>query len=354
MALIPVDTTGIAAGDTLVWDGSKLIPGPASVLPVIGADLVDLGTPVDGKTGIVRLGSGDDVHEEIFIGDGSNWIGRERVILTTTDSWAMDLSRCPIANFANAWAKFSGGVGWQILGGRTALRSSTTLPTGTINVKDWIGYGGAIPASGTVFIRDQLITFTGVVTTPGAMQLTGCTGGTGTFPADITPVIPATIANYGGGDSGGWGTMVVPLDRCDELYDAGFVLEERANCWVNGSCDLKRMTIAPHYLNYDLGEDMGAAANYPRPNLPPIAGMLGPGIQLQGPPYDMAGYTVPGSHNRADERGFEQRHAAWTAWASADPTKRFLLPTLYGKMETGAQDNGEVYGYTLRVRWVSP
>jgi hypothetical protein len=327
----------------------QLVEAPAKLI----ASAATLGD-YDTQPGVMRIGAGADTHEEEFRWNAAEgrWIGLERVVLTTTDSWAMDLSRCPIVRFANAWAKFSGGVGWQAKGPRTGLRSAVTLPTGTINIAD--PSGGALASSGQVLIRDQLVTFGGVVTTPGAMQLTGCSGGTGSFPADLTPVIPWSSGAIGGGDPGGWGTTVTPLDRVSDLWTAGFRLEERANAWLNGSCDLFAMEVAPFFFNYNLDESMGSNALYAFPNLPPVAGMLGPGLKLTGPAYDMAGFDPPGEQSVQIERGFEMRHASWTAWTAGTPTKRFLSPVLYGRMPSGAQDNGQVYGWTHRMRWVTP
>lgn len=353
--LPPSHTKSIAR--TIPWNGGPLIAGGGGgtvldAAPRIGASLIDLnaaGTPGDGQVGLVRIGE----HEEEFVFNATlgKWVGKEYASLTTTDSWALDFSRAPLAAFRNAWCKFSGGVGWEVRGPQTKLRSAVTLPAATINIADPVN--GSLDTAGQVLIRDQLVTYTGVSGASGAMQLTGCSGGSGTFPADSTPVIPFA-STQGGGDPGGWGTTVTPLDHVGELWAAGFRLQERANAWINGSVDLVSMSVAPFYLNYNLGEDMGAAAAYPSANNAPVAGMLGPGLTLTGPAYDMGGFSAPGNHDRRSERGFEMRSAEWTNWAASAPTKRFLVPVLYGKMNSAAaNDNGEVYGWTHRLRWVS-
>lgn len=297
----------------------------------------------DGQDGTARVGTDPDQHEEYFTWNAPlhRWIGKEMVTMSTDDAWALDLSRQPIAAFQNTWARFNGGVGWYRNGPRAFLRSATTLPSATINIStNEEPDANLLAPAGQVLIRNQLVSYTGYVTTVGARQLTGCTGGSGTFPANITPVIPYGAAS--GGDYGGWGTTVNPIDRVVDLWNIGARLKERARAWLNGSQDNYAMTVAPYYLNQNLSDDF----NYPGLSSPP-AGGLGFGVSLTGPALPLSG----GAGVRIDERAFNQYSTGWTAFAAGAPAKRILIPILYGKMPAAAQDAGEVYGYTLTHRW---
>jgi hypothetical protein len=311
----------------------------------------------DGQDGVLRIGTAPDDHEEYFKWNASSgkWIGSKVYpIITTDDAWALDLSRQPMVNFQNAWIRFNGGVGWYRNGPRAFLRSALTLPAvgasiGTINIStneepDANGFATA----GQVLIRDNLITYTGYTTTVGARALTGCTYTSGssvgvTLPATYTPVIPYGAGT--GGDYGGWGTTVVPLDHVAEMWSAGFRLQERCRTWINGSQDGYAMTVAPYYHATDLNVDF----NYPGLFTPNPADGIGFGTAITGPAVPMSG----GAGVRIDERGFAQRSFGWTDWVAGTPAGRVLRATLYGKMPAAATDAGEVYGYTLELRWTS-
>lgn len=303
--------------------GSRAAGGGSSQPPTIATTKAGLGAPTNGKVGIIRLGTYPDVREVEFVGDGTRWIAtREHVMISQADAWGMDLSNRSLASFRNAYVRFYSGLPYGKA--MSFLSTSYTAGSATMNVNN----AAAFAASGTVKLRDQTITYTGKT----ANTLTGCSGGAGTFPIDVTQVIQ--------GEIGGWGTEVVPLDRVGEMYAAGFTLEEKANAYLNGSADLVSMTVKPYYFNYDPADDI---------TMPPDApsGGLGLGVGLTGPA------TPGGASNRAVERNFTYTQSAWTAFAATAPSKRYLIAALYGQMNSaGANDNGEVYGYALRLRWV--
>jgi hypothetical protein len=344
------DTGRDAVGGSGDYDSEGDNPGGGAsgpMPPTVGADLTELGDgDYDGQVGIIRVGTNPDDMEELFTwnADVERWIGAPHTVMTSDDTWAMDMSRQPIAAFDNAWARFNGGVGWYRNGIRGHVRhavagtavsiAGATIPIGPYD-------GEVFPNGGQVLIRGQLITYTGYTSTGGSEALTGCSGGSGTVPGQYTPVIP--YSGGAGGDLGGFGTSVVPLDHVSEMYDAGFTLEERCWGWLNGGQDSSVMDVAPWYLNRDLADDF----SYPgTSDAPGAAGLSGPGILLTGP-------GDPLSAQRGLERAFEFFSTDWTAFAPAEPTKRVLIPLLFGKMASGAKDNGECYGYTLQLRWVA-
>lgn len=329
--------------------------------PKIAANLAGLGSgSYDGQVGIIRIGAYPDITSEEFIwsATASRWIGTtEHVVMVSDDAWAIDMARQPRAALTG-WTRFNGGVGWELSGPHAQVRTDVTLPApgGIINTESPLGATIAdLQPAGQVLIREVLVTYTGrVVDAAQNGHLTGCTNAAGddgkTFKAGMDAVIPYAAGIFGGGDPGGWGVSVFPMDRVGEMWAAGFRLQERMNAWMNGSVDLKYMDIAPWYINRDLADDYDAPSLF----VPPPAGMLGPGIALRGPAYDIGAYTVPGSHKVYDERGFEMRRGGWSDWVAAAPVKRVLIPVLYGKMQAGALSHGETYAVTLALRWVSP
>lgn len=336
--------------------------------PKIASTLAGLGSGAyDGHVGIIRIGTWPDQREETFIWNGtsSKWIGtREYVVLSALDAWAMDWSRSPLALVRNKWARPSGGVSFQIIGPRAYLVSDITLPIsgGDLITKAPSFVANAFDAAGQVLLRDALLTYSSY--TVGSTDSTGTTvtfhGVTSqsyndgfTYYGGHTPVIPYGAA--AGGDQGGWGTSVQSLDRVGEMWAAGFRLEERLDGFFNGTTDLTSVQFAPFYLNTNVNEDLGAQANYPGifKNAEDVPNLLGPGVTVTGPAYDMGGYTVPGDHFPYSERGFERRTTAWTPWAATAPTKRILTPILYGKHNSAAKGTGETYSLNLMLRWVS-
>lgn len=332
--------------------------------PKIAQTLAGLGSGVyDGQVGIIRLGAYPDVHTEEFLWSSADnkWIGtQEYIVLSALDGWAMDWSRQPLSRTRSKWCRPNGGVSWQIVGQNGSLVSDVTLPQASIQIEVNAGTGGDWAAVGQFLLRDVLIDYTGYTIDDAThVTFTGCTN----LPANDgrtfdgtnhTAAIP--FSSQGGGDQGGWGTAVQLLDRAAEMWTAGFRLEERLDGFFNGTTDLTAVEFAPFYLNADLGEDLGAAANFPGPDrtADQVPGLLGPGVIVTGPAYDMAGYTAPGSHKAHLERGFERRTTAWTAWSAAAPTKRILQPILYARHAAATKSNGECYSVNLSLRWVSP
>lgn len=329
--------------------------------PVIASTLAGLGVgDYDGHVGIIRIGTYPDIHTEEFIWNDSTerWIGTvEHMVMTTDDAWAIDMSRQPATAFDSVWSRFNGGVGWEIAGHRAKLRTATTLPDATIDfTMDSNHVVADFATTGQFLLRDALVTYTGITPDGGSPTtmgtFTGCTNNA-FFNGKACYALYDAIIPYGAsnaGDPGGWGASVFPLDRVGDMWTAGFRLQEKMNAWINGSTDLKYMEIAPWYINRNFDEDY----DKPALNQPPRTGMLGPGLTLRGPAYDMGGYTKPGDHNKTSERGMEMRFDGWNDWVAATPTKRVLIPVLYGRMEGGAKDNGETYAVSLALRWVSP
>lgn len=329
--------------------------------PKIGASLAALGIgQYDGHKAHLRIGSGVDASIEEFLWDSSarsglgGWVGAdEHVVMECDDAWALDWSRQPLSAIRNAWARPNGGVSWQHVGTASFLRANLTIPaSGSFEILAADYALDNYPPAGQVSMRGNIISYTGKVTTPGAKKLTGCLLVMGTpgvtMTAINTPIIPYAPATGGGGDAGGWGTTVLPLDHAGEMWAAGFRLEERMHAWMCGSIDFKRLSIAPFYLNYNPGEDF----SYPRLDQPPVAGMLGPGITILGTDLPQPG--IGQGTYVSEERAMKWAQVNWTTWAPTAPTKRVLIPVLYGKMPADAEDNGQAYGVTLALRWVQP
>lgn len=314
----------------------------------------------DGHVGIVRIGTYPDQHEEQFVWNATTakWVGsREYVVLSALDAWAMDFSRSPLSLVRNKWARPSGGVGWQIVGPRAQITSDVTLPQATIPFNAGNDGFGNFDPSGQILLRDALVTYTSITYSAGLTVGTfnGCTNAGINdgrfFDAQHTPIIP--FSANAGGDEGGWGTASITLDRVGDLWAAGFRLEERLDGNFNGTTDEKAVQFAPFYLNTDLGQDLGSATEYPSmfKSADQISNLIGPGVTVTGPAYDLGGYTQPGSHNAREERGFERRTTAWTPWAASAPTKRFLTPLIYAKHAIDTKSTGETYSLNLMLRW---
>lgn len=342
--------------------------------PKISATLAGLGSgQYDGHVGIVRIGSGVDAFVEEFLWDSSaragagGWIGKgEHVVMDCVDAWALDWTRQPISSVRGAWIRPNGGVGWARSGAAAILKNDVTIPSdgSTFHFDIYDYSANTLPPSGNLTARGNTYIYTGVSGAAGSKQITGVTlqfgtpgvthkGGSdpGDYRTGVTPIIPYAPTLGGGGDPGGWGTNVRIMDRVGEMWAAGFRLQERIHAWMNGSQDFKSLTIAPFYLNYNLDEDF----LYPTLGSPPIAGMLGPGQSIIGPNTPMAGIGGGSIQSVVDERQFDHRQGNWVAWTPAGaPTKRFLVPVLYGKMPVDADDTGQSYGVTLALRWVQP
>lgn len=329
--------------------------------PKVATTLAGLGVgSYDGHNGVVKIGTYPDKHIEKFIWDTAEgmWIGeREYVVLSALDAWAMDYSRSPLALLRNKWARPSGGVGWQIVGPRAQLTADVTLPQTDIPFHAGSDLFGNFDAAGQFLLRDALVTYTGITYSAGETigTFNGCTNASDNdgrfFDLQHTPIIP--FSANAGGDEGGWGTASMHLDRVGDLYDAGFTLEERLDGNFNGTTDLTAVQFAPFYLNIDLGEDIGTASNYPSmfKSADEIPNLIGPGVTITSPAYDLGGYSQPGSHNAREERGFERRTSDWTPWAAAAPAKRTLIPMIYAKHNVATKSSGETYSLNLMLRW---
>jgi hypothetical protein len=253
-------------------------------------------------------------------------------------------------------------VSWQQVGARGQLNTGVTLPAagGDIVALSPTVVASSWPAVGAFMLGDVLVTYTSrTLETPvgGSTPITfhGCSHDPAhngkSFVAQHTAVVP--YATAGGGDLGGWGTFARGLDRVGDLWTAGFRLEERLDGFFNGTTDLTSVDFAPFYLNADLNEDLGAAANFPGLNktTDQTPGLLGPGAMRTSPAYDLGGYTAPGNHNEFTERGFERRIGPWVPWAAGAPTKRFLQPILFARHGATAKGSGQCYSVNLTLRW---
>lgn len=323
--------------DALGGSGGSGVDLPPKILVAAALTAGDY----DGQVGLLRVGTYPDDHTEELVWDGtaSRWIGQPYPpMFTTTDGRGMDFHQHPLSHWRNAWARFDNGLPTAKSGARsfTVLASDTTLPAATIvtNSADLAvqsPIGPAFAASGTIRIRDQLVTYTG----RSGTSFTGCAGGTGTFPGNATPITQ--------GETAGWGTTCTPLDNVSTLWNAGLRLQERASSWINGSFDHITLSIAPYYWSRALG---GGSWTLPPTSNP--SGGLGFGLTITGPADDFV--TA-----RETERPFDWIPSNWTDWTASAPTQRYLMAGLYGKMNNAAAlDNGEAYGYALRHRWVSP
>jgi hypothetical protein len=251
----------------------------------------------------------------------------------------MDLSDRALSAIQNVWCRIDNPLPYGK--GRASLRSAVTLPNATIPLSDAVSLG--LDSSGQIRIRDQIVTYTGKDN--GTHDLTGASGGVGTFAA-------GTIITQVGDNVGGWGIDCAPLDRVGEMWNEGYRLQEQVNAWLNGGRDMVSMSVAPYYFNSDLNEDWTLAPAW-QAGAP--SGGLGLGRILTGPADPKLPSGVANTNaNRTAERDFEfTTSGGWQPWSTTAPGKRVLSAVLYGKMDSGtAEDNGEVYGYTLKLRWV--
>jgi hypothetical protein len=297
-----------------------------SLPPKIGATVAALGaaaTLVDGQEGLLRV-TADHTEELRWNTAAARWEGlTEYVLVDQADTWGMDLANHSLANIRANWCRFYNSLPYGKQ--RAYLTVAAAAADATLTVNDTTGF----TASGTLRIRGENVSYTGKTAT----TFTGVTGLTVAAPINVTLVTQ--------GEVGGYGTAVEPLDRVGELYAAGLVLEARASAFLNGSQDNIAMDVAA----YCWDANHGASFNLPATVTP--TGGLGFGPTLTGP-------TAPGAPNRSTERAFQQIIGAWTQLAFT-PTQRYLFAALYGRMtNVAANDNGEEYGYQLRLRWRTP
>lgn len=305
--------------------------------PKVGTTLAQLGTGADGQMGILRLGSWPNLHE-IYLtynaGDGQ-WVSDEIVLVTQGDTWAMDLGNRSGTNLLD-WSLVTNvipyGRVYTVLNGNHDLSdASFNSGTGVLTVNSTTSpKGQPFADSGTVLIRDNIITYTARTST----TLTGCTvtGGTkGVIPSTVD-----VIQNY----PGGFGMVVATLPFAVEAYAAGFHLQERMTALINAAPNpgTQRLRVAPYWFEYNVGDGVGTVPV-------PVSGGLGLSAEL-------VGGTNPGGAGKDAERTFFWAENPWTDITQFTPTKRYLTPRIAGKMDAGAIDTGQVLDAKLGVRWV--
>lgn len=310
---------------------------------LVAATLAGLGAGPfnDGQLAIIRIGAWPNIHEEFIKYDAAlgKWLGDPITLLTQSDTWAMDLGDKKGTDLL-----LFGLVKNAIPYGKayTKLNGTQNANAATINVLARYSGGPAFAATGTILIRDNIITYTGITgAQTGNFSFTGCvlqSGSGGAIPdtVDVTQGFP-----------GGFGMVSSPLPFAAELWAAGLRLQEKMSSFMNGSPEAggnKALTIAPYWYQYNAGD------GYASPVTPPNGGL--------GFSASVVGSVDPGGPWTA-ERPFTWAENAWADWAGAGdagkvPAKRFLLPRIYGKMAAGSIDTGECLDTTLRVRWVSP
>lgn len=302
--------------------------GKGGVPDVIGASRAALGAPTNGKVGLIRLGAAGD-YERAFKGNGATWLDQTPdVVLQQADTWGMDLSNRDLADFRNAYCRLASSLPY----GKPHTHLTVAFVVGTDTVMT-VADTSSFAASGFLCARGATIAYTAKTAT----TFTGCSvafgTSSGTLPANVTPI----MVGLNVADVGGWGTDCIPLEFAGEMVAAGFSLQERVECNLNGGQDNTALTVAPYYWSENAGVDFVPPAKV-------AAGGLGFGLAVTGPASPLAA-------NRSAERDFRVFTAGWTNLATP-PSGHYLRASLYGKMPAGANDNGEVYGYTLRLRWV--
>jgi hypothetical protein len=212
---------------------------------------------------------------------------------------------------------------------------SATASTLNVAINPAVGFRMPFANSGRVQILDNIINYTGLTST----SFTGCSlfaGSGGTLPDRCNVVGPAT---------GGHGLVSAALTSVGALWTAGFRLQEHLTSFLTGGEDLKAMTIAPYWYQYD------SADGQIEPDVVPPVGGLGFSHTLVSPAYAVQGQSA--FQAKPSERAFYWHETGWQTWsASGTPSKEYLIPRLYGKMAAGAVDSGEICDTCLRMRWV--
>lgn len=325
---VPSDLT---VGQTLVYEGGNtFVAGPISAPRRVEASADELGEgQFVGEVGGVLIGTWPDVllHEVIWLNPGV-WMGvREFPLVRQNDKWAMDLGGRARALWRNDWClpydAIPYGKNTSYLTADFVAGTDTTLTVQSI---------GEFDAAGTVRVEGmaEAITYTAKV----GSTLTGVsTSGTGTYIAGSV-VYQGTV--------GGWGTLVTPLDRADETIAAGLNYQLRMTAFMNGSWDMHSMSLGAYMREADIGESTGFPPTQPADGLGFAATITGPADPL--------------APNRAAERPFEMTGASgtWTTWAASAPTKRFVWPTIYAKVNDATSAGyGEFYNCNLTARVVA-
>lgn len=305
--------------------------------PKVGTTLAQLGTGADGQLGILRIGSWPNLHEIYLtydVGSGK-WISDSVVLVTQSDSWAMDLGNRSGTNLLD-WTLVTNaipyGKTYTILNGAHDLDdASFSGGTGVLAVQSTTSpKGQPFTNDGIVLIRDNIISYTGKTAT----TLTGCTVTAGT-----KGVIPDTI-DVLQGFPGGFGMVVSALPFATEAWAAGLRLQERLTALMNAAPTpgSQRLSVAPYWFEYNAGDGISAVPT-------PVAGGLGVSAILQGE-------ADSGGIGKDSERSFSWAENPWSDITQFTPTKRYLSPRIVGKMEAGSIDTGEVLDLKLEVRWV--
>jgi len=357
MPQVPVDITGIQVGQTVVWDGSKLVPASrtAGSAPRTAATVAALGPGAfDGEQALIRVGTYPNLHEEplTWSDTASRWFGNEHVLVTQGDTWSMDLGNRSSAQRLD-WSPIDNACPWGHAHGQLTssvnLASSNFNPgtgTGVLTVDDTTDTTGhSFPfsdaSSGSsapgayLRIRDCYLTHTGRTST----TLTGVTCVQGT-----RETIPAGEYVKQGYPSG-WGFSAVTLAFCDSLVAAGLLPQENMMSLCNngvGTSDAEKvLDIAPYWFQYDPGD--GTAA----PTIPPSGGM---GVSaILNPPTGSGGALMA-----TQERDFAVSNNNWSDWPLADPSKHFMIPRICARAAaSGMILSGEVLDTRLGVRWAS-
>lgn len=316
--------------------------GGGSTPPTVATTAAGLGAgSADGAIGIIRLGTWPDVHEEFFTwrASDSKWVGEEKVVLTQNDRWSLDLGNYaesaltawnwfsnPNPNSSNSYVRLNGSHNF----GSAAFAGGT----GVITVKTQTGFDtSTFTATGTVRCRDNRVTYTGKTAT----TFTGCTlsFGGGSTATDNADVVQDAV--------GGFGTTSSPIMFVGAMFTAGFNLQERMVALMNASPQTGaspgiKMEAAPYWVQYNNGDGSVAITN------PPTAG-VGLGALLVS--------TTDIGVAKPAERPFSWVENGWTDFAAGTVTKRYLVPRLYGRMQSGATDTGQILDCTLRVRWIA-
>ena len=355
MAEYSVDLTGLQPGDTIVCATTSpavtFEVGPALVQAIAidypSQDVSDLpATPAGGTKATVYVGTAPNRHQETLRYNATlaKWISEaEPIIMTQQDSWAMDLGNRSGAQMLD-WSPVDNpvpyGKAFTTLNGSVDLSNANFnndgSPAGTITVVDTTnadshgsGPFASTSAGAYLKIRDNFITYTGKTST----TFTGCAvvqGARGTIP---------TGEWVSQGYSGGWGFNTTSIPFADDMYAAGLELEINFITMMNSGPNEKNMTLGVYWEQFDPGDGVIQLT------IPPSGG-LGVFPQL---------VSVDGSGGaNSSERSFylTEPTTEWQLWSLTAPTKKFLIPRVIGKMESGVESTGQCLDTKVAYRWV--
>lgn len=323
--------------------------GGAPAVRTVALTLDDLNAAVpapraNGTPGAIQVGTWPNSHRELLEWDSAanggagGWIGTPIDVITQSDTWAMDLrdkSGAELVDWAPILEAVPYGGPMAILDGAHDLSSAAfTGGTGVVtceSVQPPAGHAERTfdSPNGRIRIRDNYITYTNVT----ALTFTGCTtvgGSGGTVPDGL-------IVSQG--RPGGFGLVTATIPFAGDLWGAGLRLQEWLLSHMNASPEAgnPKLTIAPYWFELDDADGFPALA------APPVGG-IGLSTQLQGPASSGGGIY--------GERNFYLVDTDWQTWPLPMITKRHLVPKLYGKMEAGAKETGQLLDTVLRLRWV--